>query len=417
MPLGPGDILFVGWDADNEDISFVATTDIAEGELIYFTDDERSETGFFGGEQLFEWTVPAGGVSAGTVVQIDMDPVADTVTFSSGGAVDYIQGGYQIAVSNEMFWAFQGTRVGDDVTPTSFIAVIGNEADGNDNQTPNLAGTGLTTSNGAIIIDGDEDYMEWVADEDLPDPVNRQDLIDSIHDLDNWVTTDGAGNNNPNGTGFNLDVPAVVCFAKETRIATPAGMTRVENLKAGAKVSTVDGQDVAIEWIGYREVCSAELRANPNLYPVRICAGALGQDLPSSDLLVSRQHRIVVNSKIAGRMFGEPQVLVPAIQLTKLPGIYVDETVEQVGYFHILCGSHEILLANGAPAESLYLGQQAKLMMSDEAYEEIKAILPGLIDQADDFPSALPMVPTQRQRTLIERHRKNNKPVLELFEA
>jgi hypothetical protein len=164
LPLDPGDLLFIGWDSDNDDIAFVATTDLNEGEVIYFTDDERDGKVFVGSEQLIEWTVPTGGVAAGTVVLIDMDPGAHTISFDLGGAVDYIEGGYQIAGRNEMFWAYQGTRIGDDVTPTNFMAVIANEANGSDLQTPNLAGPGLTTSNGVLIIDGDEGYMEWTAE-------------------------------------------------------------------------------------------------------------------------------------------------------------------------------------------------------------------------------------------------------------
>ena len=209
MPLQPGDIMFIGWDADNDDISFVTTVDIAGGDVIYFTDDEWDGTNFFGSEQLFEWTVPAGGVEAGTVVEIDMTQGPADASFDVGGSVDYIRGGGLLARGNEMFWAFQGTRVGNTVTPEDFIGVIANEATGNNMQTPDLSGTGLTTTNGAIIIDGDEDYMEFVADGTLPDPVTRDDLIAAISDLDNWDTADGGGTNNPNGTGFDVTIPDV----------------------------------------------------------------------------------------------------------------------------------------------------------------------------------------------------------------
>lgn len=107
MALNPGDLLFVGWDSDNDDISFITTTDIAAGEIIYFTDDEWNGSSFFGSEQLMEWTVPVGGISAGTVVTIDMDDPSNTASIDAGGALDYIRGGYQIAQVNEMFWAFQ----------------------------------------------------------------------------------------------------------------------------------------------------------------------------------------------------------------------------------------------------------------------------------------------------------------------
>ena len=49
--------------------------------------------------------------------------------------------------------------------------------------------------------------------------------------------------------------------------------------------------------------------------------GALGNGLPRRDLLVSRQHRMLVRSSIAGRMFGDKEVLVAAHHLTALPGV------------------------------------------------------------------------------------------------
>ncbi|MDO6589467.1 hypothetical protein DS901_06740 [Loktanella sp. D2R18] len=375
MALDSGDLLFVGWDADNEDIAFIATTDIAAGEIIYFTDDERDASGFFGSEQLMEWTVPVGGISAGTVVTIDMDPVADTVTFDAGGTVDYITGGYQIATQNEMFWAFQGTRVGDDVTATNYIAVIANEADGTDTQTPNLTGTGLTTSNGALIIDGDEDIMEWTGDASLPDPVQQSDLIDSIMDTNNWTTADGTGNQNPGG-GFDIDDQSVVCFALGTRIATPNCTTKIEDFRIGDLVTTASGADTPIQWIGHIHIPADRLAQNPKLRPIRITAGALGHGLPTRDLLVSRQHRLLVSSKISERMFGVSEVLVAAIRLVGIPGIYIDKTVTEITYFHILCTEHVVLFAEGAPAESLLLGEQARVALPAAAVEELTTLFP-----------------------------------------
>ncbi len=75
---------------------------------------------------------------------------------------------------------------------------------------------------------------------------------------------------------------------------------------------------------------------NPKLRPGHISVGALGSGLPTRDFLVSRQLRMLVSSKVAERMFGERNVLVPAIRLTDLPGIYIDEAIESVTYFHLL---------------------------------------------------------------------------------
>lgn len=316
-------------------------------------------------------------------------------------------------VSNEMFWAFQGTRSGDTVTPTNFIAVIANEAEGSDTQTPNLTGTGLTTANGALIIDGDEDYMEWTGADSLPDPVSRDDLIASIMDTSNWVTADGTGNSNPNGTGFNLSSQSVVCFVSGTQIATPEGTVAVETLVPGDIVRTHDGRDVPVRWVGHRKISDMEMRAMPRLCPVRITAGALGQGLPKHDLLVSRQHRMLLSSKIALRMFGKARVLIPAIHLTRLPGIYIDETAGPINYHHILCDRHETLIANGAPAESLYLGSETIRLLSHKAQTEIGRLFPDLPETEMSGDNL--MVRSSKQKHLIERHARNNRPLLEIF--
>lgn len=387
--------MFVGWDADNEDIAFVTTVGIPAGEVIYFTDDEWNGTAFFGSEQLFEWTVPAGGIAPGTAVTIDMDPVADTVTFDVGGTVDYIQGGYQLAVSNEMFWAFQGTRVGDDVTPTNFIGVIANEADGTDTQTPNLTGTGLTTSNGAIIIDGDEDYMEYILDPSLPEPVNRQDLIDSVSDLNNWDTADGTGDNNPNpGGGFDLSFPHVVCFCAETRVQTPKGPRRIADIAAGDMLDTLDNGPQPVRWIGIRTV-----PATGNFAPVCFAKGAIGNSQP---LRVSPQHRMLIRGWKAQLMFGADEVLVPATKLVNGDTITVQPGGE-ITYVHILFDRHQIILAEGAPSESFFPGEAGLSSMTDDMRDELMSLFPELDCDPQSYGETARMVVTTQGTRLLVR--------------
>ena len=371
MALNPGDLLFVGWDSDNDDIAFVATTDLAAGEVIYFTDDEWDGTSFNGGEQYMEWTVPAAGIEAGTVITIDMNRSTRTASIDAGGTFDYMRGGYDIAQGNEMFWAFQGTRNGDFATPTNFIAVIGNEADGNDNQTPNLTNTGLTTSNGAIIIDGDEDYMEFTADGALDSPVVRDDLIAEILDTSNWSTADGPGNNNPNGTGFDVDIPPVVCFVAGTLIETASGQAPVEDLAPGDLVRTLDRGFRPLTWVGRKRV-----RAAGSVAPVRFDTGALGNTRP---LLVSPQHRMLISGWHTELLFGETEILVPAVALVGRPGV-TRVAGGWTEYVHILFDRHEIVFAEGVPSESFFLGERAIASLDAEAADEVRRLFPELAD-------------------------------------
>ena len=66
-----------------------------------------------------------------------------------------------------------------------------------------------------------------------------------------------------------------------------------------------------------------------------------------ADLIVSPQHRMLVRSQIAQKMFGTPEVLVAAKQLCQLRGIDVVEDLVDVTYVHFLFDAHQIVLANG----------------------------------------------------------------------
>ncbi len=232
MALNAGDLVFIGWDSDNDDVVFLTTALIAAGEEIYFTDSEWNGTSFAPGEQVFKWTVPDGGVDAGTVVTIDMVSRGDggpSATFSVGtepgvapiGSVDYEQGGGALAQGNEQFWAVQdvvydpGARALVPASPTepiSFINMIAQEEEG-DPGGPVLTNTGLGPDTGTVTIDGDEDFMIFdpvlaIGDRDFDEPpeVLRDALLNLIGDESNWTTADGGGTQNPSGTGFDFNL-------------------------------------------------------------------------------------------------------------------------------------------------------------------------------------------------------------------
>ena len=203
------------------------------------------------------------------------------------------------------------------------------------------------------------------------------------------------------------------CFTRGTLISTPDGERKVQDLCPGDSVFDSDGNILELRTVMSRLIPADALRFYPKLRPVRICAGALGNGLPHRDLLVSRQHRMLVASKIVERMFGTTEVLISAIKLTTLPGIYVDETVETLEYFHLLFDRHEIILAESAPTESLYLGREALKSVSPDARQEIYAIFPDLKDTDIEPVPARPIPSGQRQKKLVERHAANQKPLVQ----
>ncbi len=206
---------------------------------------------------------------------------------------------------------------------------------------------------------------------------------------------------------------SVLCFEQDVQISVPGGTCHAGRLSAGDKVICCSGDVRSIIWVGKTRFSKSDIAQNPKLRPIRIVAGALGNGCPSHDLLVSRQHRILIRSKIAERMFGQAEVLVAAIKLTELPGVYVDESSDEVTYVHLLLDSHEVLIANGTPAESLFTGPEACKVVGSKVWSKLKVFYPS-ISVADLGAAPARFIPRKKdQKRLVVRHRKNNKPIVQ----
>lgn len=134
------------------------------------------------------------------------------------------------------------------------------------------------------------------------------------------------------------------CFLAGTHVLTPTGEVAIEALKIGDLIATLGGEAVAIRWIGRVEVrCEPGQPWEREAQAVRIAKDALAEGCPHRDLHVSRAHLLFLNG-----------VLIPAEDLINGTTICaVDPGVEAAVYFHIELDRHDVLLAEGAPCESL----------------------------------------------------------------
>lgn len=137
------------------------------------------------------------------------------------------------------------------------------------------------------------------------------------------------------------DVAVNPCFAAGTRILTVRGEIAVEDLKEGDVVITHAGEEQPIIWIGRREVDIAAHRRPETLRPVIIEPGALGDGVPARRLVVSPDHALFLEG-----------VLVPAKELLNWTSIRQDITATRVTYYHIELARHDIIFAEGMPAET-----------------------------------------------------------------
>ena len=132
-----------------------------------------------------------------------------------------------------------------------------------------------------------------------------------------------------------------ICFMPGTMIATPDGEAAVETLKPGDLVLTTTGEAKPVNWVG-RQTVSKRFADPTRSYPIRVRAGALDDNVPSRDLLISPDHALLVGG-----------VMVNAGALINGSSITRERTVpDSFVYYHVELDDHSLILAEGAPAET-----------------------------------------------------------------
>ena len=141
--------------------------------------------------------------------------------------------------------------------------------------------------------------------------------------------------------------PFTVCFAPGTAIATPEGTVAVEALSIGDPVLTADGRTVPVKWVG-RQTRSPLFQ---RIRMIRVAAGALADRLPLRDLVLAADHALLIDGLLinAGALVNGTTIT----ELRDLP--------ERVTVYHIETEAHDVILAEGTPAETFidYAGRQA----------------------------------------------------------
>ncbi len=142
-----------------------------------------------------------------------------------------------------------------------------------------------------------------------------------------------------------MPTPGAVCFLRGTRIWTPQGESRVEDLRINDLVVTSSGEAKPIQWIWarrYERQCGQKWAKE--LAPIRVAQSALGPNTPHRDLFLSRYHCLYLDG-----------VLIPVVDLLNNSTISQCsvEDLHEIEYFHVKLERHSVIYAQGAPCESL----------------------------------------------------------------
>ena len=219
--------------------------------------------------------------------------------------------------------------------------------------------------------------------------------------------------------GLEIDDPEPICFLLGTMIETPNGPVAVEDLTEGDLVMTAENGAQPLIWVtSTKHVWPG---SDDKHKPIMIKQGALGEGLPTADLIVSPQHHMVIEGQTAFDMFEQRQVLAPAKGLTHLAGIRAMKGRKKAEYFHLLLPVHDVLIAHGAKTESFYPGPTALRMMSTAQCESLYTIVPALRDDPENGygATALKKITRRQAEALVKALRaktsdQNKQPELAL---
>lgn len=235
MAIIQGDIAFVGINtqgagsgSDQDWFAFAALNNIAEGEVIYFTDNELAASGDAsfngsptGGESYIKWVAPAGGVAAGSVIQVQVVGSQASAPVASAGVASWVASagstGAGLSASNESIYAFTAASDASVNTPTVFLGQIftGTAAD------PSPAS--LSASYVVSFTDGSDNAYYSGFHSGLP---NITDYAALIADTANW--TRGTGNllyTSTQSQVFGATVPSEISVSDVTVTEGNSGTT------------------------------------------------------------------------------------------------------------------------------------------------------------------------------------------------
>jgi hypothetical protein len=138
------------------------------------------------------------------------------------------------------------------------------------------------------------------------------------------------------GTGTDV----LICYCKGTHILTDHGEVPVEHLREGDHVRLFDGRTAPVIWIGQGQVLATRGQRSVAT-PVIVRKGALADNVPNRDLHITKAHSLYIDG-----------VLIPVEFLVNHRSILWDDRAQEVSIYHVELEDHDVLIANGAPAES-----------------------------------------------------------------
>ena len=199
MALSAGSIAFVAFNADgNDGFAFLALDEIPAGTTIYFRDDGWSGTAFNTGEGIIAWTNNTGSaIAPGSLIEL-LNTGSGTLSVNVGTAA--FTGGttsLNLGASGEVLYAYTSTGTATSGTFT-FLTAFANS--GFNSTNGSLDKTSLVAGTNAVGFSNGHDVFAYNPASGGNNFANKSAALVVIHNLSNWVSQDGSGNQDGDDT-------------------------------------------------------------------------------------------------------------------------------------------------------------------------------------------------------------------------
>lgn len=184
---------------------------------------------------------------------------------------------------------------------------------------------------------------------------------------------------------------AFSAFARGVNLATPTGVTPVEDLQLGDWVNTSSGDPAQVIWIGSSNFVPAD--AGRRMPLTRVMADSFGQARPSSFLTVGPGARLLQTPPHLRGSTGGAPMLTPVNAF--VDGVNVIEVTPPtpVRLFHICLTRHAAVDVGGMMMETFHPGMGATRNVSHAQRDMFLSMFPHVSHITDFGPLAHPRAP------------------------
>jgi len=307
---------------------------------------------------------------------VNANPTTEKFTFTfADGASFYITDLNNGAAPSSFYRNVVGIPSAADTGYGSTINITGGSSGSNNTSTYDI----YDTTTNALLIDNFQ--PQGIGDTYYIDPIANFEYTSGTLTVRTPTRSGGQGqgwsdifefgavtyNPTPNdyrggaGSATPLTLPlSIPCFYQGTQITLASGITiSVEDLNIGDLIHTHKGP-MPLKWLGRRKVTKSVRQEYPHQLPVIIEKGALGVNMPSTNLMVSEGHTILVYGYLTCAHLLENDINCYRANCDDLP--------DEFEYFHLEFEEEEVLLlSNGAPTAS-YVNVQTRMLFDN--YQE-----------------------------------------------